>query len=170
MLLFLMSISADQVVAQYPPQFTRGAQLGFYIALLVGALFWGGSADIIGRKWAFNFSLLTSAIFAITAGAAPNYAAWATLVAISAFGSGGNLVLDTTVFLEYLPSNKQWLLTLLAGWWGVGQTAAGLIAWPFMGEHLFLTRSGWSLFQTDIQKKSKLQLSHRWVCPMHQRQ
>ncbi|KAJ5129080.1 membrane transporter [Penicillium atrosanguineum] len=132
LLLFLMSISADQVVAQYPPKFTRGAQLGFYLALLVGALFWGSTADIIGRKWAFNFSLLISAIFAITAGAAPSYASWATMVAISAFGSGGNLVLDTTVFLEYLPSNKQWLLTLLAGWWGVGQTVAGLIAWPFM--------------------------------------
>lgn len=140
MLLFLMSISADQVVTQYPPKFNRGAQLGFYLALLVGALFWGGTADIIGRKWAFNFSLLTSAIFAITAGAAPNYAAWSTLVAISAFGSGGNLVLDTTVFLEYLPSNKQWLLTLLAGWWGVGQTLAGLIAWPFMGNYSPLTR------------------------------
>jgi MFS family permease len=135
LLLFLMSISADQVVAQYPPKFTRGAQLGFYLALLVGALFWGSTADIIGRKWAFNFSLFTSAIFAITAGAAPNYPAWATLVAISAFGSGGNLVLDTTVFLEYLPSNKQWLLTLLAGWWGVGQTVAGLVAWPFMCEY-----------------------------------
>ncbi|KAJ5109899.1 membrane transporter [Penicillium argentinense] len=23
-------------------------------------------------------------------------------------------------------------LTLLAGWWGVGQTVAGLVAWPFM--------------------------------------
>ncbi|KAJ5682893.1 membrane transporter [Penicillium macrosclerotiorum] len=132
LLLFLMSISADQVVAQYPPTFKRGAQLGFYIALLAGALFWGITADIIGRKWAFNFSLLTSAVFAITAGAAGSYHAWATLVAISAFGSGGNLVLDTTVFLEYLPSNKQWLLTLLAGWWGVGQTVAGLVAWPFM--------------------------------------
>ncbi|GLI79607.1 major Facilitator Super [Penicillium ochrochloron] len=135
LLLFLMSISADQVVAQYPPKFTRGAQLGFYLALLVGALFWGSTADIIGRKWAFNFSLFTSAIFAITAGAAPNYPAWATLVALSAFGSGGNLVLDTTVFLEYLPSNKQWLLTLLAGWWGVGQTVAGLVAWPFMSNY-----------------------------------
>lgn len=145
-----MSISADQVVAQYTPHFTRGAQLGFYIALLAGALFWGGSADIIGRKWAFNFSLLTSAIFAITAGAAPSYAAWATLVAISAFGSGGNLVLDTTVFLEYLPSNKQWLLTLLAGWWGVGQTAAGLIAWPFMGRFL-LSRQGVSLLTRNSE-------------------
>ena len=80
LLLFLMSISAEQVVAQYPPKFTRGAQLGFYLALLVGTLLWGGTADVIGRKWAFNFSLLISAVFAITAGAAPNYAVWATLL------------------------------------------------------------------------------------------
>lgn len=147
-----MSISADQVVAQYPPKFSRGAQLGFYLALLAGALFWGGTADIIGRKWAFNFSLLISAIFAITAGAAPNYAAWATMVAISAFGSGGNLVLDTTVFLEYLPSNKQWLLTLLAGWWGVGQTVAGLVAWPFMGDYSPPTPSHFSCANRKDQR------------------
>lgn len=132
LLLFLMSISADSVVAQYNPQFNRGTQLGFYLALLFGALFWGTTADVIGRKWAFNFSLFTSAIFSLAAGAAFNYSSWATLVAISAFGSGGNLVLDTTVFLEYLPSTKQYLLILLAGWWGVGQTVAGLIAWPLM--------------------------------------
>lgn len=132
-----MSISAEQVVGQYPPRFTRGAQLGFYLALLVGALFWGSTADVIGRKWAFNFSLLISAVFSIVAGAAPNYPVWASFVALSAFGSGGNLVLDTTVFLEYLPSNKQWLLTLLAGWWGVGQTIAGLVAWGFMGKDSF---------------------------------
>jgi hypothetical protein len=33
------------------------------------------------------------------------------------FGSGGNLILDTAVFLEYLPSDKQWVLTWLAAWW-----------------------------------------------------
>ena len=48
------------------------------------------------------------------------------------------LVLDTTVFLEYLPSNKQWLLTLLAGWWGVGQTVAGLVAWGFTGDYPYI--------------------------------
>lgn len=41
-------------------------------------------------------------------------------------------MLDTTVFLEYLPSNKQWLLTLMACWWGLGQLIAGLWAWAFL--------------------------------------
>jgi hypothetical protein len=48
-----------------------------------------------------------------------------------AFGGGGNRVLDTTVFLEYLPSNKQYVLTLLATWWGIGQTFTGFMAWAF---------------------------------------
>lgn len=34
---------------------------------------------------------------------------------MAAFGAGGNLVLDTTVFLEYLPGDKQWMVTTLAG-------------------------------------------------------
>ncbi|KAJ9225509.1 hypothetical protein DTO169C6_2242 [Paecilomyces variotii] len=135
LLLFLMSIAASQVVLEYNPPFTHGAQLAFYIALFIGALFWGSTADIVGRKFAFNFSLLISAVFAIAAGGASSYIGWASLVAVSAFGSGGNLVLDTTVFLEYLPGSKQWLLTLLAAWWGVGQFVAGVIAWGFMSNY-----------------------------------
>jgi MFS family permease len=100
--------------------------------MLVGALWWGLSADVIGRKLAFNVSLLISSIFAIVAGASPNWYVLGLFVALSAFGAGGNLVLDTTVFLEFLPSKQQWLLTLMACWWGIGQLIAGLFAWAFL--------------------------------------
>lgn len=132
MLGFLPSIAAGNVVTEYDPAYTRAGQLALYIGLLAGALFWGISADIIGRKWAFNLSLLITAIFAIVAGAAPNYASWCTFNALLAFGSGGNLVLDTTVFLEYLPHDHTYMVTLMAAWWGVGQTLPGLIAWGFL--------------------------------------
>lgn len=98
----------------------------------VGALFWGMSADIIGRKFAFNFSLIISSIFCIVAGASPNWIVLGLFVCLSAFGSGGNLVLDTAVFLEYLPSKQQWLLTTMAAWWGLGQMVAGLFAWAYL--------------------------------------
>lgn len=75
----------------------------------------GGSADIIGRRFAFNVSLFLSAIFAIVAGSAPNWIVLGFFVSMAAFGAGGNLVLDTTVFLEYLPGDKQWMVTTLAG-------------------------------------------------------
>lgn len=116
------------------PRFTRGLTIALYVGLLIGALFWGLTADIIGRRTAFNTSLLICSIFAIAAGAAPNYPVLGLFVALSAFGGGGNLILDTTVFLEFLPSSKQWLLTLLACFWGGGQLLAGLVAWPFMGK------------------------------------
>jgi MFS family permease len=93
--------------------------IAVYVGMLVGALFWGLSADIIGRKFAFNVSLMICSIFAIVAGSSPNWIVLGLFVALSAFGGGGNLVLDTAVFLEYLPSKDQWLLTLMAAWWGM---------------------------------------------------
>lgn len=122
--------------------------------MLVGAIFWGFSADIIGRRFAFNVSLFVSSVFTIVAGASPSWITLGLFVCLSAFGAGGNLVLDTTVFLEYLPSKNQWLLTLMAAWWGeaslltsrvygsefanimihvgLGQLLAGLFAWGFL--------------------------------------
>jgi hypothetical protein len=72
--------------------------------MLIGALFWGMTADIMGRKIAFNVSLVFCSVFAIVAGASPNWEVLGLFVCLSAFGAGGNLVLDTAVFLEYLPS------------------------------------------------------------------
>lgn len=106
--------------------------------MLVGALFWGISADIIGRRIAFNISLFFCSAFTIVAGASPSWETLGLFIAVSAFGAGGNLILDTTVLLEYLPSRKQWLVTWLAAWWGVGCTIAGLVAWGFMrNNHLY---------------------------------
>jgi MFS family permease len=102
--------------------------------MLVGALFWGLGADIIGRRIAFNTSLFICSAFAIVAGASPNWFVLGLFTCLSAFGAGGNLVLDTAVFLEYLPSNKQWLLTLLACWRGLAPVIGAAFAWPFLSE------------------------------------
>lgn len=96
--------------------------------MLVGALFWGMSADIIGRRFAFNASLFVSSIFTIVAGASPNWIVLGLFTCLSAFGAGGNLVLDTAVFLEYLPSQDQWLITLMAAWWGAFGLSFFLVA------------------------------------------
>lgn len=103
---------------EFHPKFATGLTIAVYVGMLVGALFWGFSADIIGRRFAFNVSLFVSSIFTIIAGASPGWISLGFFVCMSAFGAGGNLVLDTTVFLEYLPSKEQWLLTLMATWWG----------------------------------------------------
>lgn len=118
LLLLIQSIIATSAGNEFNPSYPKALTIAAYSGMLVGALWWGISADIIGRKFAFNVSLLISAIFAIVAGASPNWEVLGLFVALSAFGAGGNLVLDTAVFLEYLPSKQQWLLTLMAAWWG----------------------------------------------------
>ena len=62
------------------------------------ALVWGFGADLIGRRLAFNLSLLLSAIFTIMTGMMGNMASYCLFVLLSSFAAGGNLVLDTCVF------------------------------------------------------------------------
>jgi len=133
MILLFQSIIASSAFMEFGQVgYKNGLAIAAYVGMLAGAIFWGFGADIIGRKYAFNISLFICSTSCIIAGGMPNWASLGTFIAILAFGGGGNLVMDTTVFLEYLPGDKQWLLTFLAGWWGVGQAIAGFIAWGFM--------------------------------------
>lgn len=118
MILLIQSIITAQAQKEFNPGYSTGLTIAVYVGMLVGAIFWGFSADIIGRRFAFNVSLFVSSVFTVVAGASPSWVVLGLFVCLSAFGAGGNLVLDTTVFLEYLPSRNQWLLTLMAAWWG----------------------------------------------------
>jgi MFS family permease len=50
------------------------------------------------------------------------------MIALIGVGAGGNLPVDGTMFLEFIPGNKQYLLTFLSVWWALGQVVASLIA------------------------------------------
>ncbi|KAF4987610.1 hypothetical protein FDECE_15364 [Fusarium decemcellulare] len=113
------------------------------VGLVVGALFWGFGADMIGRRLAFNLTLWITSLAMIVAGASPNLPFLGAFLALSTFGSGGNLILDPTVLLEFLPGDKQWVVTALAGWWGFGQSITGFVAWGFM------TQSRWNCSASD---------------------
>lgn len=133
LVLLLQSVISGQAFMEFGKVgYSSGLTIAVYCGMLTGALFWGLSADIIGRRWAFNISLFICSMSAILAGAMPNWPSLGFFVALLGFGGGGNLILDTTVFLEYLPPNKQWVLTLMACWWGLGQAIAGFIAWGFL--------------------------------------
>ncbi|RGP76904.1 hypothetical protein FLONG3_4987 [Fusarium longipes] len=129
---FLQSVAASQAYLEignggYP----TGSTMALYTGLLFGALFWGFSADVIGRKIAFNTTLFIAAIATVISGAGPNWVGFCVFVAFLGFGAGGNLVLDPTVMLEFVPAKQQWVITAMAGWWGIGQASAGFIAWGY---------------------------------------
>lgn len=134
LLVLTQSVVSTQAGYELSSTFEHGMVIALYFGMFIGALFWGLGADVVGRKFAFNASLLICSVFTIAAGASPNCVSLGVFIALMGFGAGGNLVLDTTVFLEYLPSNKQWVLTFMAMWWGVGQAVAGLIGYIFICE------------------------------------
>lgn len=107
------------------PYITLSQNLG----LLGGALFWSLTADIIGRKWAFNITFLLTSMWAIIAGSSPNFASLGVFVSFWSFGVGGNLPIDSAIFLENIPSKYLFLLTILSGFWALGQLTANLLAW-----------------------------------------
>lgn len=133
MILLFQSVITTPAYTEFGKQgYENGLVIAVYSGMLAGALFWGFGADLIGRKYAFNISLFICSVACIVAGAMPSWASLGVFIAILAFGGGGNLVLDTTVFLEYLPGDKQWLVTFMAAWWGFGQAITGFIAWGFL--------------------------------------
>lgn len=131
-LLFLLhGVTQTQINKEFNHEFSALISAD-YVGLFLGALFWGFTADIIGRKIAFNLTLFLCAIFAMAVAGGLSFVAVCSLSAVSYFACGGNLVLDSVTFLEFLPQKKKWLLTFLALWWGIGQTVTCLIAWPLI--------------------------------------
>ncbi|KAI0076714.1 MFS general substrate transporter [Panus rudis PR-1116 ss-1] len=105
------------------------------IGMLVGAAFWGFACDIWGRVWAFNITLFITGVFATAAGASPNSVALCAFAAVWSIGAGGNMPVDSAVFLEFVPASHQYLLTVLSVWWAIGQLVGSLVAWPLIGNY-----------------------------------
>ncbi|EMD40259.1 major facilitator superfamily protein mfs3 [Gelatoporia subvermispora B] len=102
------------------------------VGLLLGAVFWGLGSDVWGRRLSFNFTLLITGVFALSAGSAPNKVVLCALIGAWSVGVGGNLPVDSAIFLEFIPASSQYLLTVLSVWWAFGQLLASLVAWPLL--------------------------------------
>ncbi|KAL6915136.1 hypothetical protein FSST1_012896 [Fusarium sambucinum] len=106
--------------------------LAKYAGLVVGSSVWPMTADVIGRRLAFNITLLISSVSGLIGAGSPNFVALAIFIAFIGVGTGGNQPVDSAIFLEYIPATHQYLLTMQSAFWSVGQAAAALIAWPLI--------------------------------------
>lgn len=59
----------------------------------------GGIPILTLTRWAFNITLFITGVFALAAGGSPGYIALCSLTAIWSIGAGGNLPVDSSVFL-----------------------------------------------------------------------
>ena len=50
-------------------------------------------------RWSFNLTLLITGVFGLAAGGAPSFVALASLIAAVGVGVGGNMPVDSAVFL-----------------------------------------------------------------------
>lgn len=126
--LILTPVSYEFHVSR-PPYLTLAQNIG----LLIGAMFWGFGCDLFGRRWAFNLTIGITGLFGLIAAGSPNFGAVGTFAALWSVGVGGNLPVDSAIFLEFLPASHQWLLTVLSIDWALAQLFASLIAWPLIG-------------------------------------
>lgn len=129
----ITSLILPPITSEFGPDRPPLLTLAQNIGLLAGAMFWGFGCDIFGRKWAFNLTLGLTAVWGLVAAGAPNFAAIGTFAALWSFGVGGNLPVDSAIFLEFLPASHQYLLTVLSVDWAIAQVIGNLVAWPLLG-------------------------------------
>ncbi|KAL5360770.1 major facilitator superfamily domain-containing protein [Aspergillus floccosus] len=98
--------------------------------LAIGAFGFGILTDIIGRKWAFQITCLITSIFGMLLAASKyNYGAICGVYFLSCIGLGGNVPIDATIALEFLPQNRRYLVALLGMWQPIGVVVASAIAY-----------------------------------------
>ncbi|KAH8785786.1 major facilitator superfamily domain-containing protein [Diaporthe sp. PMI_573] len=160
---------ANEFNAPRPPLLSLSQNIG----LLAGAIFWGFGCDIFGRKIGFNATLGAAAVWGMIAAGSPNFAAIGVFAAFWSFGVGGNLPVDSAIFLEFLPASHQYLLTVLSIDWAIAQVVATLIAWPLLGnltcqqDDEECTRGenmGWRYFVITMGGITLIMFAIRFIC------
>jgi MFS family permease len=109
--------------------------ISFSSGLCAGAFVWGNLVDFIGRQWAFNLTVFIASIFGLALGSPDTYSAFLVLTAFTGFGIGGNIPIDTTIMLEFLPQNRRWLLAALSLFQPLGVIISSAIAYGFIPTH-----------------------------------
>ncbi|KAL9633820.1 MAG: hypothetical protein Q9164_004467 [Protoblastenia rupestris] len=129
-----VALTLPSLTSEFGPTATnvRYTTCATFVGLCVGASFWGVASDILGRRLAFNMTLFLAGVFGLAIGGGSSWIGTCGLYAALGVGIGGNLPVDGALFLEFVPSASQGLLTLLSVWWPIGQLIGSLIAWGFL--------------------------------------
>lgn len=88
-----VALTLPQLTAEFGPDATqvRYTTCALFIGLCIGASFWGVASDIIGRRLAFNMTLLIAGVFGLAAGGGNSWIGVCALYSCLGLGIGGNL-------------------------------------------------------------------------------
>ncbi|KAL9101896.1 MAG: hypothetical protein Q9163_002891 [Psora crenata] len=87
------------------------------------------------RQYAFNLTVLIAAVFGLCLAAPSSYDGVLVLTAFIGFGIGGNIPIDTTICLEFLPQNRRFLLAMLSVFQPIGVVVCSGIAYGLIPKY-----------------------------------
>jgi len=88
-----VSLILPRVRANFDVDPQTGAILptSMFVGMFAGALFWGSFSDKFGRRHAFNYTLVVSALAGFLAAVMPNFWSLCFAIFIVGFGVGGHM-------------------------------------------------------------------------------
>ncbi|MEJ1275588.1 hypothetical protein NN561_006485 [Cricetulus griseus] len=110
-----------------------------YLGMMVGAFFWGGLADKVGRKQSLLICMSVNGFFAFLSSFVQGYGFFLLCRLLSGFGIGGAIPTVFSYFAEVLAREKRGEhLSWLCMFWMIGGIYASAMAWAIIPHY------GWS--------------------------
>ncbi|KAK1345175.1 hypothetical protein QTO34_013885 [Cnephaeus nilssonii] len=110
-----------------------------YLGMMVGAFFWGGLADKVGRKQSLLICMSVNGTFAFLSSFVQGYGFFLFCRLLSGFGIGGTMPIVFSYFAEVLAREKRGEhLSWLCMFWMIGGIYASAMAWAIIPHY------GWS--------------------------
>ncbi|KAF4450530.1 hypothetical protein F53441_6385 [Fusarium austroafricanum] len=132
MILVSISLVTPQAAMEFGPRYATLLSASLYAGMLFGAVVLGGLADNIGRRLVWQLSIFGCSFVTTIAACSPSWAALNVFITLIGLFAGGNLAIDLTILAEAIPQEWSFILSSLAGIWGLGNAITGLIAWPLL--------------------------------------
>ncbi|KAG9355063.1 hypothetical protein JZ751_001776 [Albula glossodonta] len=111
-----------------------------YLGMMVGAFFWGGMSDKVGRKQCLLICMSVNGFFAFLSSFVQGYGLFLLCRMIAGFGIGGAVPIVFSFFAEVLAREKRGEhLSWLCMFWMIGGIYASAMAWaiiPHYGKQL----------------------------------
>ncbi|XP_003216299.1 synaptic vesicle glycoprotein 2C [Anolis carolinensis] len=110
-----------------------------YLGMMVGAFFWGGLADKVGRRQSLLICMSVNGFFAFLSSFVQGYGFFLFCRLLSGFGIGGAVPIVFSYFAEVLAREKRGEhLSWLCMFWMIGGIYASAMAWAIIPHY------GWS--------------------------
>uniref|UniRef100_A0A8C9U1Z9 Synaptic vesicle glycoprotein 2C n=1 Tax=Scleropages formosus TaxID=113540 RepID=A0A8C9U1Z9_SCLFO len=110
-----------------------------YLGMMVGAFFWGGLSDKVGRRQSLLICMSVNGFFAFLSSFVQGYSVFLLCRMISGFGIGGAVPIVFSFFSEVLAREKRGEhLSWLCMFWMIGGIYASAMAWAIIPHY------GWS--------------------------